>query len=278
MSYSKILMLLAMTLFSVISQAEFDDSNCERNASLEITEIQCVSCGIQKFYADKGQEVLPSDRFLTMLAAGARSFRNINSEGARTLSTTRADNLRKVLISQVQAYGFCQRASGVSRGGDIPARDTAAVNQLINNRQDPSPDAIGEIAKKFGFEGSGMLGIGGRAQARDNMKFVLDDLEIETQSIADRRRNFRERSADAIAGSRIQSGPEGEFLRSCLTDMRNRQTQSDADTRQLCRVMSQACGVQLPANCNGGLPAPTGGAARPGGGPPRPTGGAGTGR
>src|SRR5690606_23809047 len=108
MKIQKLFIAFLITASSPFARAGMDDIDCEYNNMSKLMGLACISCGIQKHYADKGKPTIPSEKWLALLAVNARAFRDLNFDGGIhsddvVRDGTSNENMQKVVISQVQA-------------------------------------------------------------------------------------------------------------------------------------------------------------------------------
>ncbi|MFS4460949.1 hypothetical protein [Bdellovibrio sp. HCB2-146] len=234
----------AMVLSSVHVFAGFDERYCEESTTMKLMPMRCVSCGIQDYYRSKGKEVVPSERLLATMAAAARSFRELNAGDTSRSgdSTVRHDiaakNLQRVLISQIQAYGFCTQKSSI---------DWGYVKSFITNDRDRSQSDIAELAKYLGFAGF-------KEQTKiDNFKAVFEDSRHIGKSLAERRQVFLaatddipKRYASKKSASKLLKGnDEGWATSDCIDEMRETMNRSDLESGELCKAMVNSCDLNM---------------------------------
>ncbi len=124
---------------------------------------------------------------MALLATNVRAYRNLKSD-----EYTTQQNLQRVVISQIQAYGFCTRYLANGETKDMTGDDWKYFSQFTNS-SDRSEDDLGAAAKKFGFKGGGGILSSGKKEAYANMKFLMDDVEIKSADLNYKRSNFREK-------------------------------------------------------------------------------------
>lgn len=260
----------AILLFTAPSFAGYDEWSCNENSMMKLNGLQCISCGIQKYYRDNGKgEIMPSEKWLVTLAAGARSFRQLNpgEKGATSESIVRNDiakkNMQSAVISQIQAYNFCT-ANGKR---SIKPKTWSFINDFITNETSTSTDRQNDFAKFLGFDPSWRTS----ASARDLYKNLLEDSAntnlkedpktklLYRETMANRRLLFNENVNELISRKDVD-----DELRDCLTEMKNRskaEKPTDLQSYQFCKVMADSCDITDENFCATGLelPVKTGG-------------------
>lgn len=293
--YFSVFVMTAIVSTSAQALAGYDEFDCVTNTNLELTGLQCVACGITKYYKDKGVEgVNPSQKWLALLAVKARE-RGFSETSEIAKSSYNKEQLQKAVIRQVQRYGFCTNYVGKDTAGsrnspDIKGDQWKTLYEFINRGSIPPESAYKKIASNFfGFKSPGVFSSG---NAKTKMDFLFEGA-YENISLDNKRALFREKIVDGR--DFIESGDDDQGLRSCLGDIKQRffpgrdasNQMSDRDTYNLCQTMAQACDIErVPMSADDfcvhkgmGLrpatttqPNPIGGAT----GAPRPIGGSGT--
>ncbi len=237
-----VVLCLSTTAFAQNDDDDFD-VRCRSSAMLESMELKCVSCGLQKYYyrGDDGEPVVPAEKYLALLAVSARSFRELNP-GAAERATSRREaktsqsivrnevakqNMQQVVISQIQAYGFCE---------DSGHANWSKYRGFVTNDYDRSEKEIAKVAVAFGFKDSWTSTL----PAYKKMRSLMDDSEYGMSSLEDKRRNFRERVANEDLFSKKDAGPG---LKSCLMEAKGRTEANDQRAFNLCVTMAKNCGL-----------------------------------
>lgn len=262
-------------------QTGFDERYCTESALMKRMPMRCVACGIQNYNSKKGETKRPSERQLAIMAAAARSFRELNPG-----NTTRgndnparhdvaAQNLQRILITQIQAYGYCE---------DNGTSDLAYLRNFITNDRDLSDSEIAEAATNIGIAGF-------RESTKiENFKTLFNDSARRTLSLEDRRKAFsailddvpKRYSSKKSASKYLKNTDDGWMTSDCLDEMRETMNRPAIESRDLCMAMvnscqleSELCGVVGQQPPSGQTreqtprqPQPTGGGTRPTTAPP----------
>lgn len=286
---------------------EWDDFLCRNQTHLVGMGLQCISCGVQKYYSDHGRpNIVPSEKWISLLAVGARNFKNIESspDGKRHMSTggygsIEMDNMKKVVIHQIQAYGFCvnyiskdaKNVTGGKNYRDLTAAESKYVTQAAKRAL--KEDDLNDVSKFFGFKQSKFLFFETSDHgAIDGAKTFFDDANLNDATTVFKREVFKKKLNDAlndydISGEKkqnreeiIAAGDKDNGLRQCLEEVQRRLQSPEYKTAntELCQTMAAQCEVE-DSVCND--PNPNGGGSvgvpqpkRKGGGklPPPPMG------
>nr|WP_295905773.1 hypothetical protein [uncultured Bdellovibrio sp.] len=263
-TYQQILTIAAIALTSTTSFAGYDEFNCVTNGSIERAHLQCVACGISKYYSDKGIEVTPSHKWLALLGLKVRE-QNLDSRSKGTVTSSDAlENFQKDVIIKIQEYGFCAEYLGkdTKKKGrsnnmhDMSAEDWTAFFEFLNRDDNPSSKNYDKMAENLGFKSTSLIGSGG---AKKNMDYLFEGFD-ENLSLDDKRALFKEKLKQALAseynvsGERaektkefISSGDKDQGLRTCLSDIKQRffqQQMSDKETFKMCEVIANACDLE----------------------------------
>ena len=266
MARLKYVLGVLLILCSAIAFAEddYDAWSCHEGDMLKPMGLQCISCGIQSYYGSKSnaKDIVPSEKWLVLLASGARAFYDINPKQKNRFSDTEKTAIQKIVISQIQAYGFCTqyiskealRATGGARYRDLSSPEWAFFKEFI--KTDQSEAGLTEAAKKFGFQHDGFFS-GSNNSAFSNLKYLLDDSQIRS-SFADKRGEFKSKLEEALKPEYNASGEKSSGrqiladkdkdggLRKCLEDVRMRlNTEAiSGGSSELCESMAKACSLQ----------------------------------
>ncbi|MDG0818012.1 hypothetical protein [Bdellovibrio svalbardensis] len=255
---SALLFVFSATAFG---EEGYDEWTCREGEMLKGVGLQCISCGVQQYYSDKGQsDVVPSSKWLTLLAVSARQFRELpkisTSNGYGSQET---DAMKKVIIAQIQAYGFCTKyiskdtlqLTGGKNYRDLSDPDWKIITPFI--KFDHEKSAVNDIAKRFGFKDSTILGFG--TDALTNMRDFIDDSHLNNFTVTSKRTNFKNKLNAAlsngynISGEKIDkkeiigSGDKDQGLTRCLEEVRQRLNSRDFsnDNVELCGAMAKSC-------------------------------------
>lgn len=261
--YQQVLAIAVIVFTSVSSFAGYDEFSCVTNPNLQNANLQCISCGLTKYYADKGIEVNPSHKWLALLAIRARERGFGPSSGSVAKSDQTRERLQKSVIIDLQAYGFCNEylgkttvANGRSRNyHDVSAEEWKVFFEFINRDKIPNEKNYANLAEKLGFKDPGFLAKG---SAKGNLDYLFEGA-YEGYSLDDKRKLFKDKLNEGLApdynvsGERaekarefIASGEKDEGLRNCLKDIKQRYFQeqmSDRDTYKMCETVAQACDI-----------------------------------
>ncbi|WP_374078333.1 hypothetical protein [Bdellovibrio bacteriovorus] len=257
--YQQVLAIAAIAFTSATSFAGYDEFNCVTNDSLELSNLQCISCGISKYYADKGVEVTPSHKWLAILALKVRENK-LDKDGKGTTTSTDAEvNYKQQVIKKIQAYGFCTEYVGKDTPSrsknmhDMSSTEWRTFFEFLNRDDLPSEKSYDKLSESLGFRSTALFGSGG---AKKNMDYLFEGFD-EDLSLNDKRALFKDKlkqgvasdynvSGEKIENSRkfISSGDKDQGLRNCLSDIKRRffeQQMSDKETFKMCEVMANAC-------------------------------------
>lgn len=261
--YFKYLVPALLVFSSATSFADYDQFNCVTNPSLENANLQCISCGLTKYYADKGLEVNPSHKWLALLAVKARERGFGTNPDSVVKSDVAKEKLQKTVIMELQSYGFCEEylgkntlKNGRSRNyHDMSADEWKVIFEFINRDRVPSSKAYAQLAEKLGFKDPGFLAKG---TAKDSLDYLFEG-SFEGLSLDDKRKLFKEKLNEGLApdynvsGERVEkakefiaSGDKDQGLRNCLSDIKRRffeKQMSDKDTYQMCETVAKACDI-----------------------------------
>lgn len=257
-AYQKFLTIAVLTLSAASSFAGYDEFACITNQNIERAHLQCVACGITKYYADKGIDVNPSHKWLALLGLKVREYKLDNAGRSSVVSSDAERNYKIRVIQKIQEYGFCteyvgsKTASRSKNMHDMSAEDWTAFYEFLNREDIPGEKSYDKIAKSLGFK-SGWMGASG---AKKNMDYLFEGFN-ENLSLDDKRSLFKEKLKQAlqpeynVSGEKnekstdfIAAGDKDQGLRSCLTDIKRRffeQQMSDKETYKMCEVIANAC-------------------------------------
>lgn len=262
--YLKVFAVASLLFSSVSSFAEYDAFNCVTNPNLDNAGLQCISCGLTKFYADRGIEVNPSHKWLALLAVRAREKGFGSSTDSVVRSSTSKERMQKTIIQDLQAYGFCNEylgkstaKSGRSRNyHDMSADDWKMFFEFITRDKIPSEKSYAQLAERLGFKDPGFFVKG---TAKNNLDYLFEGA-YEGYSLEDKRKIFKEKLSEALApeynvsGERVEkarefiaNGDKDEGLRTCLTDLKKRffeKEKSDKETFEMCDTIAKACEIE----------------------------------
>lgn len=259
--YQHVLALATLLLTSATGIAGYDEFDCVTNPNLESANLQCISCGLTKYYADKGVEVNPSHKWLALLAIRARERGFGTGSNNVVKSDVAKERLQKSVIVELQSYGFCNEYLGkttVKNGRsknyhDVSAEEWKMFFEFINRDKVPSEKSYANLAEKLGFKDPGFLVKG---SAKNNLDYLFEG-SYEGYSLDDKRKVFKEKLNEGLtpdynaSGERVEktkefiaSGEKDEGLRNCLKEIKQRyfeKQMSDKDTYQMCETVAQAC-------------------------------------
>lgn len=242
----------AMLLMGSVAGAGYDEFDCRSSKAFENTYMQCISCGSQKYFADKGggREVVPSEKWLSLLGTMTVQNLKLDASGKNKISANfeARENFQKTVISMMKDYGFCQkylskqRAKTIKdhRDSDIASSDWRPyVYGALTGNTNMSYKELDKIGKFYGF-GSSMFG----RSASENMNYVMinspeplrssnpgpkdqDFAEkfplYTTQPASERRPAFVKRLKEALgrgnSKSLIESGDKDNGLTECLAEI-----------------------------------------------------------
>ena len=270
---SKKIILASVIFFTSASFAGYDSWNCRERDMLKGLGLQCISCGVQKYYSskDENKEVVPSEKWIALLAVNARAFRALKSDAisksSHGYSTTELDSMRRAVIAQIQAYGFCthymsKEAFDTITKGSVkpkPFQDLTGVEwDYFKNfvTKDLSKSEINAAAKKFGFKQSTVLGIEtGGDVAMENMQSLFDDHEFDNGTITAKRNEFKRKLKNAlstgydVSGEKVEKkeifgfNEEDQGLKQCMEEVQRRMSEPQfaGENAEMCKSMVKAC-------------------------------------
>lgn len=262
--YLKVFTVASLLFSAEPSFAEYDAFNCVTNPNLENAQLQCITCGLTKYYADKGVEVNPSHKWIALLAVRAREKGFGSGTDSVVRSSIAKEKMQKTVIQDIQAYGFCNEYLGKStvKSGrsknyhDMSADDWKTFFEFINRDKIPTEKSYVELAEKLGFKDPGFLAKG---TAKNNLDYLFEGA-YEGYSLDDKRKLFKEKLNEALApeynvsGERVEkprefiaNGDKDQGLRNCLTDIKKRffeKEKSDRETFEMCDAVAKACEIE----------------------------------
>lgn len=256
---------VAVITTSSVSVADYDSFSCVTNNNIELAHLQCVSCGISKYYADKGIEMTPSHRWLALLGLKVREEKLTHDGGKGPVSSTSArETFQKKVIQKIQEYGFCEEYIGkeaLKKGRsrnmvDMTSEDWKMFYDFINRDKVPDQDAYDKMAEKLGFKSTSLFSSGG---ARRNMDYLFEGI-YEDRPLSDKRNLFKEKLNQAlspeysVSGERtersiefISVGDKDQGLRKCLADIKEKfftNQMDDKETFKMCETIASACDLE----------------------------------
>ncbi|MEK2644548.1 hypothetical protein [Bdellovibrio sp. BCCA] len=180
-TYQQILTIAAIAFTSATSFAGYDEFNCRSSGQrLKNTYLECVSCGAQKYFADKadGREVVPSEKWLALLGTMAVQHMKLDDSGKNNIATNfdaRA-NYQRVVISMLRDYGFCQKyiskdwsKRATEKSSDVAPNDwESAIYPGLTRNSNLDYKAMKSLGKYYGFDSS-LFGW----DASENMNYLL---------------------------------------------------------------------------------------------------------
>ena len=272
--------LLSMTFLSVPVWADEEDDgfDCQSNDAIRNAQLECVTCGIQRYYQGKRSgpsAVVPSEKWLAFLAATTRSYKKLNPDGTKQSdesiirSSTALQSFHWNIITQVQAYGFCtdflgkttKKAARSKAYRNLSSEDWQELKPFITGSRDPDTKSLNTLAKDmFGFADAMFSD-----KAQKNMYEFISDPNYRESSVEGRREVFRSKVDRALApeydvsGERtgasqiIQTGSDDQGMRECLEQIRDNLSGKNkslgsafrtGENYQFCRSMAKSCELQ----------------------------------
>lgn len=256
--FSKALLATAIAFTASPSFAGYDEFDCRTNNQMKNAGLECITCGIQKYYADKGTPVEVSDKWLTMIALNVQKEFGYNT----VRSDVDKENFQKEVIRRIQTYGFCSEYLGkdtkkVGRSReykDMSHADWTYFNQLLNRDARPSEKQMADAAEKLGFK----TGWTSSTPALENMNYLFEGM-FEGRSLDEKRAMFKEKLRQAlesdytVSGERkekskefIAKGDKDQGLTRCLEDLNNKfmkKPMGDKETHAFCGVIANSCDI-----------------------------------
>ena len=252
-----------------VDNGGYDSWSCREQSGLIGAGLQCVSCGVQQYYSDQGlSDIVPSEKWIMLLAVNDRIHRDLNGSRKRDniRGTVESNNLKRLVISKIQAYGFCtkyisQRTMKLTGGRnyrDLSSEDWQYIKDFMGGaRLNPndSRDQNGIAKELFGFRDT-LVGQGSAAA----MSQFLDDTEEDNEgmSVMSKRSAFKNKLGKAlgngydVSGERIDTpntiaaGDKDQGLRQCLQEVQQRLNSPEfADGNfGFCSAMAKSCSLQ----------------------------------
>lgn len=248
--FYQVLVVASFVLSSAIGVASNGDFYCRSSDNFNLTGLGCVSCGAQKYFSDKGQKVVPSQKWIALLGTMAKQHAKIESD----------TDLQVLVISMMKDYGFCQKFISKKRAKKI-AEQTASTSKDPSDFSDVgsedwkkfiylpitvnpnlSKDDLDEIGEYYGFDNSGILFK--KTSNSENMNYLImnspdpkrsnfpkqaEDYEFATkyptynvgQSADQRRPSFLMRLKKALSGKDniIVKDDENSGIANCLREI-----------------------------------------------------------
>ncbi|KHD87088.1 MAG: hypothetical protein OM95_16390 [Bdellovibrio sp. ArHS] len=263
--FLSVLTTAAMVLSSASALAEYDKFNCVTNPSLQLSSLECVTCGISKYYADQGIELNPSHRWIALLGLLVRENK-LTEDGGRGIvrDSDAKEVFLKEVIKRVQVYGVCSEFTVSDMGSrsknmhDMTAQDWKEFSMFITGDKVPSEDSYDALAKKLGFKSNyGFWGGGNGPKA--SLDYLFQG-HLEELTLDEKRAFFKEKLNQAlepeytVAGEKkekaidfVRSGDEGMGLKRCLSEIRDKyfkKQMSDQETYKMCGVIADSCNIK----------------------------------
>ncbi|AHZ86228.1 hypothetical protein Bb109J_c0885 [Bdellovibrio bacteriovorus] len=255
--FSKALLATAIAFSATSALAGYDKFDCRTNEQMNMAGLECITCGIQKYYADKGTPVEVSDKWLTLIA--------LNVQKEYGYNTVRSDidkqNFQKEVIRRIQTYGFCSEYLGKKTKETRPSReykdmswaDWKYYNEFLNRDIKISDKKMEEIASTLGFKDE-FLG----SNPAENMNYLFEGM-FENRSLDEKRKIFKEKLKQAlesdytVSGERrektkefIAKGEKDQGLTRCLADLNEKfmkKPMGDKETHAFCGVIANSCDI-----------------------------------
>ncbi|MFV8259481.1 hypothetical protein ACNQKP_16860 [Bdellovibrio bacteriovorus] len=261
--FSKALLATAIVFTASPSFAGYDEFDCRSSGNFSTnTHLQCVSCGAQKYFANKagGREVVPSEKWLLLLGTVAVQNYELSDRGGNNLASDfdARKNYQKYVISMMRSYGFCQsyiskersKTKRSAQDSDVAPSDwSSKIYPGLTRDTNLGPKGVQAVGKYYGFDDSSWFGW----QAGENMNYLLTgspdprksmkDAEFGKEyplypnmSFSDKRTKFKERLSHAfpseydVSGEKkkdskqlVASGDKSNGLRECLQEINRMQ-------------------------------------------------------
>lgn len=179
--YQQVLAIAAIAFTSATSFAGYDEFNCRSSGlGLQNMQLECVSCGAQKYFADKanGREVVPSEKWLALLGTMAVQHMKLDGSGKNNIAANSdaRENYQRVVISMIRDYGFCQKyiskdwaKRANEKSSDIGPDDWKnSVYPGLTRDTDLDYSAMKKLGKYYGFDSS-LFGW----NSAENMNYLL---------------------------------------------------------------------------------------------------------
>ncbi|KYG64440.1 hypothetical protein AZI85_03190 [Bdellovibrio bacteriovorus] len=261
-----VLTTAALCLSSASALAKYDKFECVTNDSLQLSSLECVACGISKYYSDQGIDFQPSHRWLALLATVVREEKLTSKGGRGPVSDLDAKTvfLQKV-INRVQAYGVCSEFtvknidSRSREMHDMSAKDWGVFMHFISKDTIPDEKHYDELAESLGFKSNRLLSVIGKNGPKASLDYLFENHEKDEVFLDDKRKQFKEKLNQAlepdytISGDKkekaldfIRSGDKGQGLRGCLAEIKERffrKPLSDKETHKMCAVIANSCDI-----------------------------------
>ncbi|WP_415062728.1 hypothetical protein [Bdellovibrio sp.] len=165
--YQRVLTISAIVISSATSFAGYDEFDCRSSGlNLKNTQLECVSCGAQKYFADKagGREVVPSEKWLTLLGTMAVQHAKLDPKGRNNISadSEARTNYQIFVISMLRDYGFCQKyiskeraRSATNKSSDIGGDDWGQyIYPGLTRNANLDYSGMKSLGKYYGFDSS----------------------------------------------------------------------------------------------------------------------------
>jgi hypothetical protein len=254
-------------------------ANCYTNTSLQLSYLECVTCGAQNYMQkkaaeskDKSLDVAPSERWIAMIATATRSYYEDNGVNISGNIEAR-ERLQKAVMMQIQAYGFCTKFDG-SHGKanrkegyfDMSFSQWDKVMPHLTGDRVASAKEMDKFAEDYGFDGATFS-----KKAGDNLKYLLfgdegsSDMsrdarrasfaKFEGMKLGDRRAAFQNRLDKVLnpRNGKVIIAEDDNGLRGCLQQVQNglngngpaaKAFMSDEpDSYGICKAMQESCDI-----------------------------------
>lgn len=256
--FSKVLIATSIIFTAARGYAGFDEFDCRSSSNFSTnTHLQCVSCGAQKYFANKapGREVVPSEKWMALLGITAVQHYKLSNKGSNKIASdfTARENYQKTVISMMRNYGFCQKYVSKQRAGsradsresDIAPTDWQShIYPALTGNTDLNGKNEKALGKYFGFRTPSWHEFGAW-DAGKNMNYLMTNnpdpsdssfrseypLYVD-QPAAERRSSFKRRLANAfpseydVSGEKknsikrlIETGDKSNGLEECLREI-----------------------------------------------------------
>lgn len=257
--FSKALLGTAIVFATSTSVAGYDDFDCRSNGTMEMTGLKCVSCGIQKYYQDQGQEVEVSDKWLALMGLLVQK----RFDGDTVRSPQNREVFQTAVIKLVQAYGACSEYLGkdtVKNGRsrqyhDMSVEDWNAIKKYLTGSSPVSDKELNKIASMFGFDSFFWR----QQDNKDSLDYLFEGAFDGQSTLEYKRDIFKEKLNQAtipdynVSGEKIErpkdyikKGEKDQGLRKCLADIKERyfrKQMGDKASHKFCATIADACDI-----------------------------------
>jgi|GEM_PF-6688891 hypothetical protein len=249
---------------SSMAMADYDRANCYTNDAMASAELECVTCGVQRFMDKKGNGKYPSERWIALLATTNRAYMDSNGQSIVSSVDTR-QRMQKTLAMQLQSFGFCTKFDG-SRGKnkpddgyiDMSPNQWSMLNKLLRDATPATGDEMEDFAKGYGFDSNSkgkaaanlkILLYDDKSQSGDRGAHLLNLQAWQKKPLFQRRAEFRDRLEKALNKDSVVTDAN---LRGCLENVlqglegrgAGSSFQADPDAFGLCQEIHKSCEIE----------------------------------